>query len=817
MSGYRKEFRNIMELIEKICMLFITLLLGVLLLTGCGKSEEPTTGTEPGVTVTDTLPTITATPIPTATPTPEPTPTPVFVKTAYETAGRDDVYLIPMAELDEECSYFMANKFAGSYVLFWIDIPEKLDEPEPVEGADYFIEYKDKNVLVLMQPTVSTDQYRYSFDYMISEMFLLDDGTVIAEEMEDRTVHVFDDSLNEIITFKPDAGYSAMLGVDTDGYIWYADEENNKLVSTNLKGEKKSEYDYAPDYLATRYLGTYDGQKCFLIVIKEDYVDRKYLYISEETGEVTYHTDDDSELGYEWKGFDVAPYNGLDQISSRSMWFFHVPGSLSEGYAFPKSSMNEGTGFLQGDILCGGSEICVDREAYKYRHEYRLYDMGAGTVSGILREEDIPGCDYMTAIGYLGDGYVLISSYKEDGKGELLLWSIGENTNPIQGFCDFSKDDPAVCLAALLKDAKENYNIEITPDRTEHDGTVKSQGDIMAEMELANAFILTAKENPEVVKPKNSDTLHPENKRNNDGANYTFNPHVFSEFYLIEHGEERRDAFFRYVDALRAGEDEFECKTEGDAAWCSGRLATYFFPVGGVYTSAKYEGNGKAKITYNIPKEEFLEKEKDFEERIVAILNDVLEEDYTDFEKALALYEFMTEYTVYDYEMLEHSSEWMDEQSGYRVLMEQKGICWEIACLYQYLMLQCGAKAEESVGAPEKEDEDLHAWNYVTLDGQGYLIDATWGVTERREPNMEYFLFTDDMRERRDGYKSESFDIGGYGLYGARKKYSFEANDERYSELWYGTFLAFDEEEKCVFYRDIFGEINRFDYGNGGE
>ena len=801
-----------MDLIEKISMLFITLLLGVLLLTGCSKSEEPTGGAEPGTTVTAT-PMPTATPIPTATPTPEPTPTPVFVKTAYETVGSDNMYRVPLAELEGEFSYYMANKFAGDYVLLWIDTPVKLDEPEPVEGSDYFIEYKDKNVLVLMQPTVNTEQYRFEFDYMINELYLLDDGTVVFEEMESNTVHVLNSELEEIITFNPDENYSATLGVDTEGYIWFADKENNKLISTNLKGEKRAEYDYDPEYLATKYLGDYNGQKCFVIVEKEDYIAHKYLYLS-ENGELNYVTDDCTQLGYEWKGYSIASSDILDITSSRSTWFFHAPGYIEEGYAFPKSSMNEGISFHQGNILCGGGEFCVDREKYKYRHEYRIYNLEKGTVSDMLREEDIPECSYMYMLGTIGDDYVLISSFKEDESRELLLWDISENTSPIPGFCDFKKDDPAECVAELIKDAKDNYNIEITPDRTAYDGTTLALGKLMEEMEFANAFILTAKENPEVVKPKNNDTLRPENKNNNDGANYTFNPHVFSGFYLKEHGEERRDAFFRYVDALREGADGFECKNEGEAAWSSGRLATYFFPVGGAYASAEYTGDGWATINYSIPKEEFLEKEKEFEEQIVAILNDVLEEDYTDFEKALALYEFMTEYTVYDYEMLDHLTEWMERQSGYRVLTEQKGICWEISCLYRYLLLQCGVDAEESSGIPVNPEEDTHQWNYLELDGVGYLIDATWGLTQNREPNLEYFLFTDQMREDRDGFKSESFDIGGYGLYGARKKYSFEAKDERYSELWFGTYIAFDEEEKCVFYRNIFGEICRFDYAN---
>jgi hypothetical protein len=174
----------------------------------------------------------------------------------------------------------------------------------------------------------------------------------------------------------------------------------------------------------------------------------------------------------------------------------------------------------------------------------------------------------------------------------------------------------------------------------------------------------------------------------------------------------------------------------------------------------------------------------------------------------------MTEYCTYDYDMMEHNGQdgWTERQSAYRVLMERQGICWEIAALYRYLLLQCGVDSEESVGAPVTAG-DFHEWNYIELDGQGYLIDATWGLTINRAPDLKYFLFTDELRENRDGYDAKSFDIGGSGLYGARKKYSFDADDERYSELWGGTFVAFDEEEECIFYRDRDGALHRFDYG----
>ncbi|MBR5968377.1 MAG: hypothetical protein IK001_07260, partial [Lachnospiraceae bacterium] len=83
-----------------------------------------------------------------------------------------------------------------------------------------------------------------------------------------------------------------------------------------------------------------------------------------------------------------------------------------------------------------------------------------------------------------------------------------------------------------------------------------------------------------------------------------------------------------------------------------------------------------------------------------------------------------------------------------------------------------------------------------------------------RKPDLTYFLFTDALRKDRDGFDPESFDLAGYGLYGAREVYGFKAEDERYSELWNGTYVAFDENEKCIFYKDIDGVMHRFDYGN---
>ncbi|MCR4625828.1 MAG: hypothetical protein K5795_07685 [Lachnospiraceae bacterium] len=790
---------------QKLGILMIIAIVCLFVMTGCSKNEDNTTdtGKTTGSVTPETTVSPTATPAPTATPIPTPTPTPVpFVKTAYETIGREDVYRIPVEELKEKFCYILSAKCAGDHALLWLDV---IEEEEP---------FGEKNILLLFKPAVSTEQYRREMDFAFNEPKLLNDGKVVVEEYETGMIHVYDDTLTEIQSFTPgEKKLSLILGIDTDGYIWNMDIENSMLIATDLQGRNAGEYSIDAQYEVSRYLGTYNGQKIFTLYKKDDYLTYEYLFISED-GVVTSQPEDEVELGDGWKGYDVAPYDLVDITDSRSTWFFHVPGNINEICAFPKCSRNESISFKQDKILCGDNSILTDPENFIYKQEFRLYDIENRTVSDVLSNTDIIEDSYINTWGMVDDRNVLLSVTYEDNKRELLLWSASDKTEPIRDFIDFSKDDPAKYLSDLVIGAKEKYGIEITPDRIENDGTITAIGDYMLEIEFVNTFVLAAKDDPEVLETKSGKAIHPENIRSNDGANYTFNPHVFSHFYTLEHGEKRRDAFFNYVDALRAGEDGFECPDEGCAAWGCGRLSIYFFPLGSIYARADYVGNGWAEITYLIPKEEFLEKEKDFEERICAILNDVLEEDYTDFEKALALYEFMTEYCVYDYEMLEHSVEWMEKQSGYRCLMEKQGICWEIACLYQYLMLQCGVDAEESSGMPYEYGADSHAWNYITLDGQGYLIDATWGLTEYRTPDLKYFLFTDELRGSRDGYDPKSFDMAGNGMYGSRKTYSFDADDDRYSELWEGRYIAMDEEEKCIFYWDVFGNLCRFDYAS---
>ncbi len=317
--------------------------------------------------------------------------------------------------------------------------------------------------------------------------------------------------------------------------------------------------------------------------------------------------------------------------------------------------------------------------------------------------------------------------------------------------------------------------------------------------------------------PSPTPTVKIENMSNNDEGHYSFQPHVFSKSYLAEFGEEKRDCFFAYCDALCKGEETFDCPDEEFYYWCFGALSNFFFPFSMEYASPYSQDkrpswkDGKGYIYYTVSKEEYLEKEKAFEKEIEDILNDCLSDDYTDLEKTLALYEYMTMNYEYDMDMYDNLSDRSDELSPYRCLKEKRGICCEIAGLYSYLLLQAGVDSDEIGGDGEFNGQiEGHSWVYVTLDGQPYHIDPTWGVDNYRPP-LCYYLMTDELRMDRDGFRKDTFSLG-VSDEAAREAFEFQAADDRYSTLWSGFYMGMDRENKFIYYEDESGQQQKFSY-----
>lgn len=298
-------------------------------------------------------------------------------------------------------------------------------------------------------------------------------------------------------------------------------------------------------------------------------------------------------------------------------------------------------------------------------------------------------------------------------------------------------------------------------------------------------------------------------------APFEFNPHVYSPTLAIEIPQDYWDSFYNMCDALRSGETTFECSSKDAYDFCMTPSTTAnLFPAaclkitGDSNDGTKPYENGVGRIYYNMPVEDFVVRQAEFEELITDIINSTLESDDTDFEKCLKLYLYIAE--NYDYE--EDSGEITGDASFYSTFITKKGMCVDYGAVYGYLLLQVGIDALD-IGC--FEPDMCHAWTYVVLNGQGYHVDTTWALTscyDMQDVYMDYFLMSDQDRNE-DGCLVRDLTMQALPqFFLCNSNITLSATDETYSFPDFSTFVSLDEENKILYYQDMYGNIYDMKY-----
>ena len=297
---------------------------------------------------------------------------------------------------------------------------------------------------------------------------------------------------------------------------------------------------------------------------------------------------------------------------------------------------------------------------------------------------------------------------------------------------------------------------------------------------------------------------------------FEFNPHVYSGKIAERIPQDYWDAFYNLCDALRKGEDTFGCSSQEAYNWATdvSVLCDLFPPAGAKIEGKSTDGspayeNGTGKIHYNMPVEDFLKRESDFEVLITDILNSTIEKDDTEYERALKLYLYVAKNYVYDYSLIENLSN--DENYVFACFKEKKGQCVNFASVYAYLLLQAGIDA-----VSYRIYEDLcHAWTYAVIDGKGYHIDTTWALQADGIEGvyLDYFMMSDKERIA-DGCTLTDPNVTLLPECSVNKtNVKFDAKDGQYCIRNYCRFVSLDEEKKIVHYTDLYGEPKEFCYG----
>lgn len=128
------------------------------------------------------------------------------------------------------------------------------------------------------------------------------------------------------------------------------------------------------------------------------------------------------------------------------------------------------------------------------------------------------------------------------------------------------------------------------------------------------------------------------------------------------------------------------------------------------YTSAGYIVT--LKPSYRMTGEELVQAQADCEERLDEICAGV-DENWSDFEIALYLHDYLCLYFAYDtdYEIYDM----------YRFLIEGKGVCQAYTLTYMALLSRFGIASDVAVSQSMN-----HIWNIVILGGTPYHVDVTW-------------------------------------------------------------------------------------------
>lgn len=141
------------------------------------------------------------------------------------------------------------------------------------------------------------------------------------------------------------------------------------------------------------------------------------------------------------------------------------------------------------------------------------------------------------------------------------------------------------------------------------------------------------------------------------------------------------------------------------------------------------------------------------DERINEVLAQLDVYDGSTYEKIYAVYDFICQNTVYDYDNL-NDEDYKLKYTAYAALIDGKSVCQGYALLFYRMALELGVDSRVIAGTG---NQAAHGWNIVEINDLYYNVDATW---DAGSSEYDYFLkadknFTDHVRN--EEYTSNEF------------------------------------------------------------
>ncbi|ADQ05809.1 transglutaminase domain protein [Caldicellulosiruptor hydrothermalis 108] len=153
-------------------------------------------------------------------------------------------------------------------------------------------------------------------------------------------------------------------------------------------------------------------------------------------------------------------------------------------------------------------------------------------------------------------------------------------------------------------------------------------------------------------------------------------------------------------------------------------------------------------IPYIYEKQERIARRQAVLQKAQEIVQTVIDQTYNDYDKVLALHDYLILHTRYDIESYLNHSGPFDIHTAYGALINGLAVCDGYAKAMYVLLNTAGIETIVVYGeAGDVASKVGHAWNMVKLDGDWYQLDVTWDDRDSLggvEIDYSYFNVTDD-------------------------------------------------------------------------
>lgn len=157
-----------------------------------------------------------------------------------------------------------------------------------------------------------------------------------------------------------------------------------------------------------------------------------------------------------------------------------------------------------------------------------------------------------------------------------------------------------------------------------------------------------------------------------------------------------------------------------------------------------YRSDGHLIFHYHKDAEFIKQAQKEIKDLADRIISSIIKPGMTDFEKELAIHDYIVTNTSYDTENYNSGTIPPESYNAYGVLINKKAVCEGYARTMKLLLDMAGI---DSMIVSGKSKAQNHAWNLVNIGGYWYHVDATWNdpVLKDGEEILQhtYFNLTD--------------------------------------------------------------------------